>query len=74
MNKILFTSIAFDYLIWIFEVNRSAKITSYFLETWFLIFVTLVTAEDPGALLFPIGYWHIAWAYTSISRKINYTS
>ena len=33
MNKILFTSIAFDYLKLNFKVNRSAKNTSYFLET-----------------------------------------
>ena len=34
----------------------------------------MVTAEDSGALLFPIGYTHIACVYTSITRKINYTS
>ena len=33
MNTILFTSVAFDYLVLIFKVNRSAKNTSYFLET-----------------------------------------
>ena len=32
MNKILFTSIAFDYLILIFKVIRSVKNTSFFLE------------------------------------------
>ena len=34
----------------------------------------MVTAEDPGTLVFPIGYRKIALAYTSIGRKINYTS
>ena len=32
MNKTLLTSIAFDYLILIFKVKRSAKNTSYFLK------------------------------------------
>ena len=31
-------------------------------------------AGDSGAILFPIGYRQIAFAYISISRKINYTS
>ena len=35
MKTILFASIAFDYLILIVKVNRSAKYTSYFLETRF---------------------------------------
>ena len=35
MNKILFTLIAFDYLILTFKVKGSAKNTRYFLETWF---------------------------------------
>ena len=33
MNEIVFTSIAFDYLILIVQVNRSVKNTSYFFET-----------------------------------------
>ena len=33
MNKILFTLIAFDFLILTFKVKRSAKNTRYFLET-----------------------------------------
>ena len=33
MNKTLFTLIAFDFLILIFKVKRSAKNTRYFLET-----------------------------------------
>ena len=59
MNKILFTLIAFDYLILTFKVKGSAKNTRYFLETWFLSFVFMVTAEDAGAILFPIGYRQI---------------
>ena len=34
----------------------------------------MVTAEDSGALLFPIGYRQNTRAYTNITRKINYTS
>ena len=34
----------------------------------------MVTAEDSGKLLFPIGYRQIERAYTSMTRKINYTS
>ena len=74
MNKTLFALIAFDYLILTFKVKRSAKNTRYSLEIWFLSFVSMVTAEDSGVLLFPIGYRQIAWAYTSITRKMNYTS
>ena len=33
MNKTLFSLIAFDYLILTFKVNRSAKITRFFMET-----------------------------------------
>ena len=55
VNKTLFTLIAFDYLILTFKLKRSAKNTRYFLETLFLIFVSMVTAEDTGALLFHIG-------------------
>ena len=39
-----------------------------------LSFVSMVTVEDSGTLLFPIGYRQIACAYTSIRTKINYTS
>ena len=60
MYTILFTSIAFDYLLLIFKVNRSVKNTSFFLETWFLSFVSMVTAEDSVTLLFPIGYGQIS--------------
>ena len=59
-NKVLFTSIAFNYLILIFKVNWSAKNTSNLLETCFLSFVSMVTAEDSGTLLFPFGYRKIA--------------
>ena len=34
----------------------------------------MVTAEDSGTLLSPIGYRQSAWANSNISRKINYTS
>ena len=74
MIKTLFNLIAFDYLILTFKVNRSAKNTRYFMETWFFKLFSMVTAEDSGALLFFIVYRQIAWAYTSITRKINYTS
>ena len=74
MNKTLFTQIAFDYLILTFKVKSSAKNTRYFSETWFLSFVSMVTAGVSGALHFPIGYRQIAWAYTSITRKVNYIS
>ena len=40
----------------------------------FLSFVCMVTAKDSGALLFPIGYRQIAWAYTSITNEMNYIS
>ena len=61
MNKIVFTSIAFDYLLLIVKVNRSVKKYQLFLGNLiFLIVVSMVTAEDPGTLLFPIGYRHIA--------------
>ena len=60
MNKLLFTSIAFDYLILIFKVNRSAKIPAISLKPDFLSFVSMVTAEDSGTLLFSIGYRQIA--------------
>ena len=60
MNKILFTLIAFDYLILTFKVKRPAKNTRYFLETSFLSFVSMVTAKDSETILFPIGYRQIA--------------
>ena len=48
MNKILFL-IAFDYLILTFKVKK------YQIFPGNLIFL-IVTAEDSGTLLFPIGY------------------
>ena len=60
MDITLFTLIAYDYLILTFKVKRSAKNTRYFLEFDFSSFVSMVTAEDSGALLFPIGYRQIA--------------
>ena len=72
MNKTLSSLIAIDYLILTFKAKRSAKNIRYFLETWFLGFVSMLTAEFSEALLFLIGYRQIAWAYTSITRKMNY--
>ena len=60
MNKTLFTLIAFDYLILTFKVKRSEKIPDISRKLDFLSFVSMVTAEDSGALLFPIGYKQIA--------------
>ena len=74
MNKTMFTLIALDYLISALKVKRSAKILDISWKLDFLIFVSFVTAGDSGTLLFPIGYRQSAWAYPSISRKINYTS
>ena len=71
MNKTLFTLIAFDYLILTLKVKRLAKKNKYFLETWFLSFVSVVTAEDSGTLLllFPIDYGQFAWAYKVLIEK-----
>ena len=41
-----YTIIAFDYLILTFKVKKSPKNTRYFLESRFLSFVSMVTAED----------------------------
>ena len=54
MNKTMFTLIALDYLIFTFKVKRSAKNTKCFSD--FLSFVSMVTAEGSGTLLFPIDY------------------
>ena len=45
-----------DYIIITFKVKRSAKNT----RLDFLSYVSMVTAEDSGAFLFPIGYRQIA--------------
>ena len=55
MNKILFTSIVFDYLILIFKVNRSTKIPAISWNSGFSIFVSMVTAEDPEHYYFLLG-------------------
>ena len=60
MNKILFTPIAFDYLILIFKVNRSEKNPAISWKPDFSSFASMVTAEDFGTLLFSIGYRQIA--------------
>ena len=60
MNKTLFALITFDYLILTFKVKRSAKIPDISWKLDFLSFVSMVTAKDSGALLFPIGYRQIA--------------
>ena len=60
VNKTLFTLIAFDYLILTFKLKRSAKIPDISWKLDFLSFVSMVTAEDTEALLFPIGYRQIA--------------
>ena len=60
MNKILFVLIAFDYLILTFKVKRAVKIPDISWKLDFLSFVSMVTAEVSGALLFPIGYRQIA--------------
>ena len=59
MDNTLFTLIAFDYLIYTFKVMRSAKIPDISWKFNFLSFVSMLTAEDSGALLFPIGYGQI---------------
>ena len=59
-NKTLFTLVAFDYLILTFKVKRSAKIPVVSWKLDFLGFVSMVTDEDSGILLFPIGYRQIA--------------
>ena len=46
MNKILFIYIALDYLVLTFKAKKSAKNTIYFLKTWFLTLVSMVTAQD----------------------------
>ena len=60
MNKTLSSLIAFDFLILSFTVKRSAKNIRYFSKLDFLSFVSIVTAEDSGALLFSVGYRQIA--------------
>ena len=60
MNKTLFAIIAYDYLILTFKVKRAAKNSNISGKLDFLSFVSMVTAEDSGALLFPIGYRQIA--------------
>ena len=60
MNKIMFTLIAFDYLILTFKVKRSTNIPDISWKLDFLSVVSMVTAEDSGTLLFPIGYRQIA--------------
>ena len=60
INKTLSSLIAFDYLILTFKVKRLAKKYQTFLGNLILSFVSMVTAEDSGALLFPIGYRQIA--------------
>ena len=60
MNETLFNLISFDYLILRFKVSGSAKNMRYFFDTSFLSFVSMVTGEESGTLLFPIDYGQIA--------------
>ena len=52
----------------------SAKIPDISWKRDVLSFVSMVTAEDSGTLLFPIDNRQIVSAYSIISRNINYTS
>ena len=54
LNKTLFTLTAFDYLILTFKLNRSTKNTIISWKLDFLSFVSMVTAEDTGAVLFRV--------------------
>ena len=56
MNKTKFTLIALDYLILAFKEEVSEKFLIFLENLIFLISVSLVTAEDSGTLLSPIGY------------------
>ena len=59
MDITLFTLIAFDYLMLISqEVGEKYQI--FLGNLIFLSFVSIVTAKDSRALLFPIGYRQIA--------------
>ena len=60
MSKTLFASIAFDYLILILKSRGHRKIPDISRKLDFLSFVSMVTAEDSGTLLCPIGYRQIA--------------
>ena len=59
MNETLFVLIAFDYLI-LFCLEVSEKYQIFLRNLIFLSFVSMVTTEDSGGLLFPIGYRQIA--------------
>ena len=62
MNKTLFALFVFDYLILTFFLKSRGqrKIPDISRKLDFLSFVSMVTAKDSGALLFPIGYRQIA--------------